>query len=905
MNSTLPRLFLLIVALAHCLMTANETLSAPPESTADTSKRPNFIFILTDDQGYGDLGRHGHPLLQTPNTDRLYDDSVRFDNFYVSPSCSPTRAALLTGMHEFRNGVTHTIQPREQLSKEAVVLPQLLKTAGYATGFIGKWHLGNGSGYAPQDRGFEWTSTNVGGAGIHFDPVFIRNGVRDKRVGYRENLFFDEAMAFIDEHRARPFFCYLSTYSPHTPLAVPEEFIAPYRGAVDEEQATYLGMVANIDFNVGRLLDFLRQRKLEDNTIIIFMNDNGQTIGLDVYNAGMRGCKCTIWEGGSRAMSLWRCPSRWKPHTVDKLTAHFDIFPTLCDLAGVSVPEKLQPQLEGFSLRPLLESAESVPWHEDRILFQHVARWPTGLAASHKYAMCAVRQGNHVLLRSHPCDNPKCTPQVKGNQCHALRRVETGATRAVYTKANAQFHWGVSTSDRWVLFDSKRDPECTQDLAAENPELASTLAAAYDQWWDDVYPVMVRAGGDKGLSSAKTRSAVEPARGEKNSGANDYARQRKEIGALADLKSAPPVSQAEGFQSTKNMKALFIDALNWKGAPTKVFAWLGIPENRQGKVPGVVLVHGGGGTAFKEWVRKWNDQGFAAISIAVEGQSDKRGPVDSQRTSKWQRHAWPGPARDRIYGDSALPLKDQWMYHAVADTILANSLLRSLPEVDAEKVGLMGISWGGVITSTVMGIDDRFAFAIPVYGCGNLSNAENQYGRALGNNKLYKQLWDPIHRLGSAKMPTLWLSWPQDKHFPLDCQAACYRAASGPQMVTLIPGLGHGHGPPWNRPESYAFAKAVTRIGEPWCQQMNTSQTGAEFRAMFSSTKLLENAVLVSTTDSGITGNRKWVESPATLTRTGRGWQVSARLPARATAWFVNVFSGKLVVSSEYFESDL
>lgn len=466
-----------------------------------SANRPNIVFILTDDQGYGDLGRHGHPLLKTPNIDRLYDESVRFDNFYVSPSCSPTRAALMTGMHEFRNGVTHTIEPRERLNKNAVTLPELLKEGGYKTGFIGKWHLGGHKGYAPCDRGFDWCSTNQGGPHKHFDTDIIRNGKRMKREGFREDLFFDEAMTFIEESGDAPFFCYLATYSPHAPLGAPEEFIAPYRNDVSEEHATYLGMVANIDYNVGRLLKYLRERDLEKNTIIIFMNDNGETMGLDVYNAGMRGCKCTIWEGGCRAMSFWRWPGKWQPHTVNNLTAHLDVLPTLCDLTGVSVSDALQSKQEGFSLRPLLESNQPVIWHEDRILFHHVARWPSGLAESHKYAMCAARQGGYLLLRSRPCDDPKCTVKVRGDQCRTLRNVEKGGTSAVYTKDNAQFHWSASPAGRWVLFDVKKDPACQNDIALSKPELVSTLAAAYDRWWDNIYPDMLKAGGDKAAGS--------------------------------------------------------------------------------------------------------------------------------------------------------------------------------------------------------------------------------------------------------------------------------------------------------------------------------------------------------------------------------------------------------------------
>ena len=483
------------VFVALLILTAVDCVSAVTSGGVDS--KPNIIFILTDDQGYGDLGRHGHPHLKTPNTDRLYDESVRFDHFYVSPSCSPTRAALMTGMHEFRSGVTHTLQPREHLHKEAIILPQLLKTAGYRTGFIGKWHLGGGAGYTPKNRGFDWSSTNQGGPRVHVDPVMVRNGKRADRKGYREDLFFDEAMAFIDESKGSPFFCYLATYSPHTPLAAPEKFIKPYLAkGLSEKHAAYLAMIANIDYNVGRLLDFLKDRKLEDNTILIFMNDNGVTEGLDVYNAKMRGCKCTIWEGGSRAMSFWRWPKHWKPYQVDHLTAHIDVLPTLCDLAGVDLPRALQAKLDGFSMRPLLEAVDSVDWHKNRMLFHHVARWPSGLAASHKYAMCGVRQGDYLLLRSNACDDTECLKY--SSQCTTMNRVGAGSNKAVYTENNAAFHWGVSPKGKWILINTKNDPGCKKDLSKIKPELVASLAKAYDQWWSETYPEMIEAGGDKG-----------------------------------------------------------------------------------------------------------------------------------------------------------------------------------------------------------------------------------------------------------------------------------------------------------------------------------------------------------------------------------------------------------------------
>ena len=284
--------------------------------------------------------------------------------------------------------------------------------------------------------------------------------------------------------------------------------------------------------------------------------------------------------------------------------------------------------------------------------------------------------------------------------------------------------------------------------------------------------------------------------------ADDWSAQREQVLALGTLNAAPAMYDAEGFASDDGIKAIFFDVRSWKGTPTRAFAWLGVPTKREGKVPGVVLVHGGGGTAFREWVKKWNDHGFAAISIAVEGQTDERDPANPRA---WQRHAWAGPARDGIYGDSAEPLADQWMYHAVADTVLANSLLRSLPEVDADKVGLMGISWGGVITSTVIGIDPRFA-----------------------------------------------------------------------------------------------FAESIVRAGKPWCQQTVATTENGIAQVTFTATKPLDRALLISTTDVGITGDRKWIESPAKLEPSGDNWKASALLPEGTTAWFINVRSGELTASSDY-----
>lgn len=377
---------------------------------------------------------------------------------------------------------------------------------------------------------------------------------------------------------------------------------------------------------------------------------------------------------------------------------------------------------------------------------------------------------------------------------------------------------------------------------------------------------------------------------------------RTVLGLVETCSRAPKTYDAEGFKPDGQVRAIFYDALPWNGKPTRVFAWVGLPAKREGKLPGIVLIHGGGGTAFKEWVQKWNTEGFAAISIAVEGQTDLDEKKEAKGRPVWARHPFSGPARDGTFADAKLPLKEQWMYHALADTMLANSLLRSLPEVDAGKIGVMGVSWGGVVTSTIIGLDDRFAFGIPTYGCGHLFDAENHWGRALHDNEGYKQVWDGMNYADRVKMPVLWLSWPQDAHFPLGCQAEHYRKAPGPRMVSLITKMGHSHPAGWNPPDSYAFARSVVKTGKPWGGSPSAKTEAGTAVAVFHSTKPITRAVLVSTTDKGFTGTRKWVESPASAASGGGGTTASAPLPPGTTAWYLNAYADQLTLTSDYQE---
>jgi len=428
-------------------------------------KRPNIVFILTDDQGYGDISAHGNPILKTPNLDRLHAEGVRFTDFHVSPTCSPTRSALFTGRHEFKNGVTHTILERERLTTKATTLAQVLQTAGYRTGIFGKWHLGDEPDHWPSSRGFdEMFIHGCGGIGqsfpgscgdvpgnSYFDPTINHNGKFEKTKGYCTDVFFGQATKWIESVKGKdkPFFCYIPTNAPHGPLHVLPEDEARYKELVKQPNvAKFFGMIANIDDNVGRLLAKLKEWGLEQDTLVIFMNDNGGTAGVEVFNAGMRGQKVTPWLGGTRASSFWRWPGTLTPADCPRLTAHIDFFPTLAQIAGAKLSDEVTKQVEGRSLVPLLENP-SAEWAE-RTLFTHVGRWPKGAKPDdHKYASCSVRTPRWHLVSP--------------------------------AKANG----------KWELYDVSADPGEKTDVAAEHPEIVKQLGGEYDAWWGTLSPYLV------------------------------------------------------------------------------------------------------------------------------------------------------------------------------------------------------------------------------------------------------------------------------------------------------------------------------------------------------------------------------------------------------------------------------
>lgn len=342
------------------LRTAGAAALATGASAA--SVKPNVIVVLTDDQGYGDFSCHGNPVLKTPAMDRLHGESVRFTQFHSAPMCTPTRGQLMSGQDALRNGATSVTAGRALLRRGIPTMADAFNGAGYATGVFGKWHLGDAYPYRPTDRGFQEAKYHLG-FGMSSAPDFTNdyfNGrYRDKGVvkrfeGYCTDFWFGEAMKFMEQCRSerRPFFCYLPTNTPHGPAWVAEKYSKPYDKP--KQPAAFYGMIANLDENLDKLEDYLKKSGLRENTIVVFMTDNGGTGGVNVFNAGMRGRKTQLYDGGHRVPCFVRWPNGGlgKPRDIAVPGQMQDMLPTLIELAGIRPPAGAD--FDGASLVPLL-----------------------------------------------------------------------------------------------------------------------------------------------------------------------------------------------------------------------------------------------------------------------------------------------------------------------------------------------------------------------------------------------------------------------------------------------------------------------------------------------------------------------------------------------------------------------
>lgn len=410
---------------------------------ADYFEKPNVVLIITDDQGYGDLACHGNEIVQTPNMGKLYEESVRLTDFHVAPTCAPTRAGLMSGAHKNRAGAWHTIGGCNILRERFISMPEVFDRNGYATGMYGKWHLGDAYPYLPHNRGFD-EAIYHGGGGVgqtpdywtndYFDDTYFRNGVPEKFEGYCTDVFFREATKFIEKHQNEPFFVYISTNAPHSPFMVEEKYYNLYKDheGLSDRERVFFGMITNIDDNMGKLEKKLEELGLRENTIFIFMTDNGTATGHKVFNAGMRGHKGSQYDGGHRVPFFihWENGAIEGGRDVEPVTTHADILPTLIDICNLTPVDG--PRYDGVSLKPLLtDKAKS---------------WPE---------------------RTLVIDNNR------------LQHPEKWRMSSVMT-------------DEWRLVDGKelyhidKDPGQEDDIAADHPGIVERLRAEYESWWDYV-----------------------------------------------------------------------------------------------------------------------------------------------------------------------------------------------------------------------------------------------------------------------------------------------------------------------------------------------------------------------------------------------------------------------------------
>lgn len=419
------------------------------------SKRPNVILILTDDQGYGDMSCHGNPWLRTPHLDRLHAESVRLEDYHVDPVCTPTRAALMTGRYSSRVGAWSVTQGRQLLRADEVTMADVFSASGYRTAMFGKWHLGDTWPYAPRYRGFQDVVRHLAG-GIdeignpvgndYFDDTYYRNGEPERIAGYCTDVFIKECQRFIQQDPAEPFFIYLPLNAMHSPHTVEARYSAPFQAdGHAEKRAKFFGQIINFDENLGRLLAFLDAKDLADDTIVIFMGDNGSAAGAagrgfqDGFNAGMRGSKGSVYEGGHRVACFVRWPARLKAgREIDQLTSCRDWLPTLIQWCDLESPSGVT--FDGQSLDPLMEaSTES---------------WP-------QRVMLVDRQGDQPKLHRPP------------------------GTRDRYP------HFAVLT-EQWrlvdgELFDIVRDPGQQANVAGDHPAVVRELSSHYERHFAAVY----------------------------------------------------------------------------------------------------------------------------------------------------------------------------------------------------------------------------------------------------------------------------------------------------------------------------------------------------------------------------------------------------------------------------------
>ncbi len=418
---------------------------------------PNVVLVMTDDQGYGDVGLHGNDIIHTPTLDQFARGGTQLTKFYCSPVCAPTRASLMTGRYFYRTGVIHTSRGAARMASDEKTMAELFRDAGFVTGIFGKWHLGDNYPMRPQDQGFQHSLVHKSG-GItqppdqpndYFDPLLWEDGQPVQAKGYCTDVFFDGALDFVEQNKDQPFFVYIATNAPHTPLIVEEAAWKKYaRLDQSETTAKVYAMVENIDTNFARLLKKLDDLELRENTIVIFLTDNGPQH--DRYNAGLHGRKSMVYEGGIHVPCFVQWPAKLKAgQKISSRHAHLDWLPTLIEATGIEA--EVPNRLDGVSFWPQLVGSDAQP--SERNLFFQVHR---GLHPEPRHNAAVVGPRYKLVM------NVGSFGQEKLADVPPRRRT------------------GIQ------LFDLEKDPGEKHDLAATMPQKVDEMLEAYDAWFADV-----------------------------------------------------------------------------------------------------------------------------------------------------------------------------------------------------------------------------------------------------------------------------------------------------------------------------------------------------------------------------------------------------------------------------------
>ena len=433
-----PRKFSLLFCLVYAYSICAYSKGAPQV------RKPNVVIILSDDQGWGDFSENGNPDIYTPVLSRLSLEGARFDRFFVSPLCAPTRASLLTGRYHLRTGVASVTGGLETMRSEELTMAEAFKAAGYRTGIFGKWH--NGAHYPehPLAQGFDEFFGFCGGHWTnYFNTTLEHNGKTETTNGYITDVLADAAINFLQKNSKEPFFCYIPFNAPHSPYQVPDKYFNKYKakGLTDEVSAVY-GMVENMDENIGRILAKLEELRIKEHTIVMFFTDNGPNGKR--FNGDMKGRKSSVDEGGSRVPLYIRWPGKIKGNTVVKqLAAHIDLFPTLVELTGIDMPSSSKVP-DGISLTPLLNGSTST-W-PDRALFTHV--YKKNASATLTPYPGALRTNRYRFIRGENSDQ---------------------------------------------LYDMISNPGQVQDIAGRNPEIVDSFHKHFDLWFEEVTRIPIKA----------------------------------------------------------------------------------------------------------------------------------------------------------------------------------------------------------------------------------------------------------------------------------------------------------------------------------------------------------------------------------------------------------------------------